>query len=160
MTVKRDPAVFLRRLWALEDALALGGFPAMPAWWRSTLERFYLSGKRRLVVRKGRRVFASTCIAPRLAVAEMLWGGHPHLHGTPPLVFAFLSVRRDEAAKRLRGVKAILDALGEKYAERGETVELVDRPAIFAVVTANNRANVGDTVAFAWLDEGFELVRR
>jgi hypothetical protein len=153
VTPKRDPAAFLRRLWALEDALAVGGFPAMPPWWRSTIERFYLSGKRRLVVRKGRRVFASTCIAPRLAVAEMLWGAHPHLHGTPPLVYAFLSVRRDEAAKRLRGVKAILDALGEKYAERGDTVELADRPAIFSVVTANNRANVGDCVAFCWLDE-------
>jgi hypothetical protein len=150
---RRDTAAFLRKLWALEDALACAGFPQMPPWWLSTIERFYMSGKRRLVVRKGRRVFASTCIAPRLAVAEMLWGGHPHLHGTPPLVFAFLSVRRDEAAKRLRGVKAILDALGEKYAERGDTVELVERPAIFTVVTANNRANVGDTVAFAWLDE-------
>ena len=150
---RRDTAAFLRKLWALEDALGAAGFPSMPPWWRATIERFYLSGKRRLVVRKGRRVFASTCLAPRLAVAEMLWGQHPHLHGTPPLVFAFLSVRRDEAAKRLRGVKAILDALGEKYAERGESVELVERPAIFTVVTANNRANVGDTVSFAWLDE-------
>ncbi|HKO53283.1 MAG TPA: hypothetical protein VJV79_36490 [Polyangiaceae bacterium] len=150
---RRDVPTFLRKLWALEEALSGAGFPAMPPWWRETISRFYMAGKRRLVVRKGRRVFASTCIAPRLAVAEMLWGEHPHLHGTPPLVFAFLSVRRDEAAKRLRGVKAILDALGEKYAERGESVELIERPAIFNVVTANNKANVGDTVAFAWLDE-------
>ena len=71
MRAKRDAAAFLRKLWALEEALAGVNFPPMPPWWRDTLQRFYLSGKRRLVVRKGRRVFASTCIAPRLAVAEM-----------------------------------------------------------------------------------------
>lgn len=149
----RNVDTFLRRLWALEGQLLKARFEPMPAWWRDTLERFYRAGKRRLVVRKGRRVYASTCVAPRLAVAEMLWGNHPHVHGSPPLVFAFLSVRRDEAAKRLRGVMAILDALDVKYAERGETVELLDRPAAFTVVTANHKTSVGDTVAFAWCDE-------
>lgn len=149
----RDPAAFLRRLWALEDTLISAGFPAMPAWWRETIERHQRSGKRRLTVRKGRRVFASTCVAPRLAVAEMLFGEHPHLPGTPPNVFAFLSVKRGEAANRLRGIRAILDVLGEPYAERGETIELLNRPAVFAVMTANYRLSVGETVAFAWCDE-------
>lgn len=153
MKPKRSPEAFLRRLWALEAQLVQAGFQPMPRWWRETIERFYVSGKRRVVVRKGRRVYASTCVAPRLAVAEMLFGQHTHIHGSPPLVFAFLSVKRDEAGKRLLGVSAILHAIGEKYAERGETIELKDRPAVFAVVTANHRTNVGDTVAFAWLDE-------
>lgn len=150
---RRDPRAFLAKVWKLEERLVRAGFPAMPAWWRREIERFYLSGKRRWVIRKGRRVFASTCVAPRLAVAEMLYGQHRHLPGTPPLIYAFLSVKRDEAGKRLRGVTAILDVLGEKYAEKGEAIELLTRPAIFAVVTANFRTNVGDTVAFAWLDE-------
>jgi hypothetical protein len=150
---RRNTEAFLRKLWAMETALVGGGLPPMPAWWRKTIERFYRSGKRRLVVRKGRRVFASTCIAPRLAVAEMLFGEHPHMPGTPPLVYAFLSVKREEAAKRLRGITAILDLLQQPFSERGETVELRDLPAAFAVVTANHKTSVGDTVAFAWCDE-------
>src|SRR5262249_18277355 len=150
---RRDTEVFLRRLWQLEDLLVANGFPAMPEWWRREIARFYRSGKRRWVIRKGRRVFASTCIAPRLAVAEMLYGQHPHLPGTPPLTYAFVSVKLDEAAKRLRGVTAILDVLGEGYKTRDNTIELDNRPATFAVVAANFRTNVGDTVAFAWLDE-------
>src|SRR5688572_32921581 len=126
----------------MEGALVAAGLPAMPEWWRATLERFERTGRRRRVVRKGRRVFASTCVAPRLAVAEMLFGEHQHIPGTPPLVFAFLSVKRDEAANRLRGVKAILDILGEKYTERGETIELVDRPVRFMVMTASFKLSV------------------
>lgn len=150
---RRDVEAFLQRLWQLEDSLVASGFPPMPAWWRAEISRFYRAGKRRWVIRKGRRVFASTCVAPRLAVAEMLYGQHPHLPGTPPLTYAFVSVKLDEAAKRLRGIKAILDVLGEPYAERGDTIELKSRSAIFAVVAANFRTNVGDTVAYAWLDE-------
>jgi hypothetical protein len=151
--VKRDVDAFLTRLWQLEDLLVANGFPAMPDWWRKEITRFYRSGKRRWVVRKGRRVFASTCIAPRLASAEMLYGQHPHLPGTPPHTYAFLSVKRDEASKRLRGVRAILDVLGEPYDERAETIELRNRPAVFAVVSANFRTSVGETVAYAWGDE-------
>lgn len=150
---RRDVGAFLLKLWALEALLVRAGFPPMPQWWRTEIERFYRSGKRRWVIRKGRRVFASTCVAPRLAVAEMLYGQHPHVPGTPPLVYAFLSVKKAEAGKRLIGVAAILDALGEKYSEAGDTLELRNRPAVFTVVTANFRTNVGDTVAFAWLDE-------
>lgn len=150
---RRDVDVFLRRLWALESELVKAGFPPLPAWWRETIERFYRSGKRRLVVRKGRRVFASTSVAPRLSVAEMLFGEHPHLPGMPPHIYAFLSVKRDEASKRLRGIKAILDVLAEPYDEKGDTIELRDRPAIFSVVTANYRTSVGESVAFCWCDE-------
>jgi len=90
----------------MEAQIVAAGLPPKPAWWRETVERFERQGKRRRVVRKGRRVFASTCVAPRLAVAEMLFGEHEHIPGTPPLVYAFLSVKRDEAANRLRGVRA------------------------------------------------------
>jgi len=153
MANRRDVSAFLTKLWKLESLLVAAGLPPMPPWWRREVERFYRSGKRRWVIRKGRRVFASTCVAPRLAVAEMLYGQHPHVPGTPSLVYAFLSVKKGEAAKRLIGVKAILDVLGEKYSEAGDTIELKSRPAVFTVVTANFRTNVGDTLAFAWLDQ-------
>lgn len=153
MTQRRDPERFLRRLRALDDILAEHGFPRISPWWWTTLERFYRTGKRRLVVRKGRRVGASTIVAPRLAVAEMLYGEHRHTPGAPPLAYVFLSVRRDEAANRLRGIRVILDILGERYAVRDETIELAEHPAVFSVVTASFRTAVGDTVAFAWADE-------
>lgn len=151
--MKRDVEAFLQRLWQLEDLLVANGFPPMPEWWRREIARFYRSGKRRWTIRKGRRVYASTCVSPRLSTAEMLYGQHQHLPGTPPHTYAFLSVKRGEAALRLRGVRAILDVLGEPYDERGETIELRNRPAIFAVVSANFRTSVGETVAFAWCDE-------
>jgi len=152
---QRDQGTFMARLWAMEATLLEQGFAPLPMWWRETIERFYRTGKRRLVVRKGRRVFASTSVAPRLAVAEMLFGAHRHLPGTPPHVYAFLSVKRGEATNRLRGVAAILVALGIRYRENAATatLELESYPAVFAVVTANFRTSVGDTVAFAWCDE-------
>ena len=125
--MRRDVDAFLARLWDLEATLVANGFPAMPEWWRKEITRFYRSGKRRWVVRKGRRVFASTCIAPRLACAEMLYGQHQHLPGTPPHTYAFLSVKRGEASSRLRGVRAILEVLGEPHDERGESIELRNR---------------------------------
>lgn len=137
----------------MDAALVASGMPELPAWWWNTIERFYRSGKRRLVVRKGRRVFASTAVAPRIAVAEMLFGEHPHIKGTPRIVYAFLSVKRDEATKRLEGIAAILDALGEAYTPRGQTIVLKNHPAVFAVITASHKTAVGDTVAFAWCDE-------
>lgn len=129
------------------------GFKPMLPWWRDTIERFYRSGKRRLVVRKGRRVYASTQVAPRLAVCEMLAGEHEHIKGSPPLTYAFVSVKRAEAANRLLGVKAILDAIGVPCSTVGQTIVLKNRPAVFEVVTASHKTNVGGTIAFAWLDE-------
>lgn len=154
----RDQSRFLARLWAMEDALVKSGLKPMPEWWRRQIARFYQSGKRWLVVRKGRRVFASTCVAPRLAVAEMLFGEHEHTPGSPPLEYVFLSVKRDEAANRLIGVTEVLDRLGVKYGPGGEqhgrhSIVLAGRPAVFRVVTVRANTAVGGTVAFAWCDE-------
>lgn len=149
----RDPEQFLRAFWAQERALVAAGLEPLPEWWHREIDRFYRTGKLRWVIRKGRRVFASTCVAPRLAVAEMLFGEHPHVPGTPALVYAFLSVLRDEAAERLAGIGAVLDVLSVKHEIAGKTVRVVGRPAVFKVITASFRATVGGTVAFAWCDE-------
>lgn len=150
----RDTELFLARLWAMEGELVREGLAPMPEWWRNTVNRFYRSGKGRLVVRKGRQVFASTCVAPRLAVAEALFGEHQHVRGTPPLEYAFVSVKKPEALKRLDdGIKPVLRALRLQFSERGETITLHDWPAKFIVMAASFRTAVGGTCPFAWLDE-------
>ncbi len=149
----RDHAAFLARLRALDAEVVAAGMPAISARWWQTLDAFEHSARRRAVIRKGRRVGASTIVVPRLAVGEALFGGHLHTPGAPPLVYAFVSVRRGEAANRLRGVRAVLETLRIPFAERGESIELRDLPAEFRVVTSSHRAAVGETVAFAWLDE-------
>ncbi len=149
----RNPDRFLSQLWAMERALVAAGLEPMPDWWRREIGRFYRSGKRRWVIRKGRRVFASTCVAPRLAVAEMLFGEHPHVPGSPPLVYAFLSVRNKESGARIPGIAAILEALEVPHAVAGQTIRVADQPAVFEVITASFRSSVGGTVAFAWCDE-------
>jgi hypothetical protein len=149
----RNQDTFLRALWAMERALVASGLEPMPEWWRREIERFYRTGKRRWTVRKGRRVFASTCVAPRLAVAEALFGGHEHIAGSPPLEYAFVSVKKPEALKRLDGIRAVLQRLGVLFSERGETITLKEYPATFVVMAASFRTAVGGTCAFAWLDE-------
>src|SRR5688500_17815295 len=71
---KRDPEAFLAKLWWLEAQLVARRFPAMSPHHRAMIERWERAGKRRRVWRKGRQVGASTIAAPRLAVAEMLFG--------------------------------------------------------------------------------------
>ncbi len=149
----RDPDRFLTQLWAMERALVASGLEPMPDWWRREVTRFYQSGKRRWVIRKGRRVFASTCVAPRLAVAEMLFGEHRHIPGSPPLIYAFLSVQRGEATERITGITAVLSALSVPHRVVGSTVAIEGQPALFKVVTASFKASVGGTCAFAWCDE-------
>jgi hypothetical protein len=149
----RDQRLFLSCLRAMDAGLVAAGMPPLLDWWWDTIERFYLSGARRFVIRKGRRVYASTSVAPRVAVAEMLFGEHKHIKGTPAIEYAFLSVKRDEANKRLDGIKAILEALEEPYVPRGQTLVLTKRPAVFVVVTASHKTAVGGTIGFAWCDE-------
>jgi hypothetical protein len=66
----------------------------------------------------------------------------------------FLSVDRDEAASRLRMIRAMLDALGEAYEPRGDQIELRSRPVIFRVTTASVRGVVGRTTILIVADEG------
>src|SRR5690349_15592729 len=98
------------------------GWPALSDWWRSTLTDYYLSGAQQCVIRKPRRIGASTVIAPLVMVCEALHGQHR----IPPNDVAFclfFSVTKSEAGKRLRGIRSILDALRVPYREAGDTIE-------------------------------------
>ena len=109
----------------LERALVAAGFPPMSPWWRSTVEHFYASGRCQLVLRVGRRGGKSSTLC-RLGVIEALFGEHAIPPGDVGVV-GFVSVGRDESAKRIRTITAILDALkvGHRPLREGFGIELV-----------------------------------
>lgn len=136
---------------ALDRALVAKGFPATSAWWKATLERFYASGRRQLVIRAGRRAGKSSTLC-RLAVVEGLYGAHKVPPGDVGVV-AFVSTTRDEAANRLRTIRAILDVLGTKYRERGDSLEVDGLAIVFRVFTGSIAGVSGFTSVCAICDE-------
>jgi hypothetical protein len=145
-----SPSLFAR-LRALDKALTAKRFPALTAWWLATLRGFLESGKRQLVLRVGRRGGKSTSLVRALVVLA-LYGQHAIPPGDLGVV-AIISVNRDEAAQRLRLVKAILDALGVKYRPIEGGIELDDRPIAFKVYTASVAGVSGFTCIGALADE-------
>jgi len=142
---------YLARLRQVDAAMVATGAPAIsPRWWQ-TIERYVRSGRLVCLVRKGRRVGASSIVAPRLCVAFMLACPHRVPRGEY-LTALFVSVRRSEAADRLRNVRAVLDVLGVAYEERGESLELAALGWVVRVGTAN-LAEVGGTYGWVWDDE-------
>lgn len=144
----------LDHLRAVDAELVAQGFPAISAWWWSTLERFYLSGRRTLVLRVGRRGGKSSTLC-RVAVVEALFGEHhipPGDVGTVPIV----STSRDEAAARLRTIEAVLRALGVDFRKAGEAIELQrddGAPVAFKVFAASVAGVSGFTAIAAICDE-------
>lgn len=135
----------------LEDALTQRSFPALSPWWRSTLERFYVSGKRQLVLRVGRRGGKSSSLC-RVAVLEALYGDHNIPAGDVGVV-AIVSVSRDEATSRLRTIRAILDAIGVAYKPIEGGIELLSKPVIFKVFAASISGVSGFTAVCVIADE-------
>jgi hypothetical protein len=146
---------FLAQLFeAFNRRLVAAGFPEISPWWAREIRRFMLSGKRRWVIRAGRRSGKSTTLC-RLAVAWALFGSWDVPTGDIAVV-PFVSVSRDEAAGRLRTIREILRALGIKFDERGDEFELSDkrfRRVVFRVVTASTTAVVGFTSIAVFGDE-------
>lgn len=149
----RDQQAFLAQLFALADYMHSNhGWPALSEWWRAMLVDFYLSGAQQCTLRKPRRIGASSLLSPLMMVCEALHGQHE----IPPNDIAyglFFSVTKSEASKRLRGIRTVLDALGVRYHEAGDTIELIDRPMAFKVQAASFRTAVGDTAFAIWCDE-------
>jgi hypothetical protein len=139
------------RLFALDDALAQHGFPRLSPWWRETFENFYESGRRQLVLRVGRRGGKSSSLV-RAATCEALFGEHVITPGDVGIV-GVVSVSRDEAAQRLRLVKAILDVLSVRYRPIEGGIELEQRPIAFKVYAATVAAVVGGTWICGICDE-------
>lgn len=138
----------------IESRLVAKGFPATSSWWRETFERWYLSGRRQLVARVGRRGGKSSSFS-RLAVAEALFGHHDVPPGDLGWV-AIISTDRREAVGRLRTIEAILDALGIEWDPAPgltHAIQLRDKRVGFRVFTASIRGVSGFTSIFVLCDE-------
>jgi hypothetical protein len=136
---------------ALDAKLARAGRHPTSREWLATLKRFWLSGKTRLVVRKGRQAGGSTTMA-RVAVATALFGVHRSPPGTR-IGFPFISVKMEETGERIENIADTLDVAGIPYTRRGDRIELSDRPFFFLVLPCSYRTNVGGTNGSAWEDE-------
>ena len=127
-----------------QDAtLVAAGFPPLSPWWQEQFRALYEGRKRRLVARVGRRGGKSSS-ACRFAVAEAL----STRHRVPPGdvgIYALFSVKKGEAAERMRTIYAILDALKVPYDASASEIRVSGRPIAFRVYAANFRTIVGGT---------------
>lgn len=143
----------LDRYEALDRALVRAGWHPTTQWWFDQLDRFLGASVLRWVVRSGRRAGKSTTMC-RLACAVAL---SDHWRASIPpgdrAVIAFVSVDRKEASLRLYTIASILRALGVPFDERGEEIELRDRPVVFRVVTCSISGTVGFTSIAVFADE-------
>jgi len=143
----------LERYEAHDRALVKAGWHATSPWWLRELDRFLGGSCKRWVVRAGRRAGKSQTMC-RLAVAVALddeWRSSigPGDRGVIP----FVSVNRGEASQRLFTIAQILRALRVPFEERGDEIELKDRPVVFRVVTCSTDAVVGFTSIAIFADE-------
>lgn len=136
---------------ALDRLLVGKSFPPTSPWWRETIRRWLLAGRRQLVARVGRRGGKSTSLV-RLGVVLALYGEH-HVPPGDVGTVAIVSVNRSEANQRLRLIKAVLDALGEPYAPTDGGIELERRPLAFRVFACSIGAVSGFTAVAVIADE-------
>ena len=144
---------FLAHYDALDATLVLAGFPPTSPWWRSRIARFLTSGRSRWVLRVGRRGGKSSTLS-RLLCAWMLWGPWTIPPGDTAMI-AIVSVDREEAAKRLVTIVAILEALGVTHEKKAQAYEIhvPERRAAFAVKTCSLTGTVGFTSIAIFCDE-------
>lgn len=143
-------AEFLKFYDEQDALLAARGFHRTSGWWRHEIERFLLSRKKRWVIRVGRQGGKSSTLT-RLYVAFARWRRWRESLDTLPEI-PLLSQSIEKAAQRLYTIKAILDALGEKYEPRGNRVYLEAAKMEFKVVAATANA-VGMTALGLFCDE-------
>lgn len=141
----------LARYDQLDRLLVVSGFPPTSPWWRRELERFLRSGRRRWVLRVGRRGGKSSTMC-RLMVSVALWGAWVVPPGDIATV-AVVSVDRLEASKRIHTVRAILDAIGVRYEQRGMEVFIPERNCSIMVKTCSLTGTVGFTSVMVFADE-------
>ncbi len=144
---------FLARFDSLDVALVAAGFPATSPWWRDRIEKFLRSGRQRWVLRVGRRGGKSSTLS-RLLVAWVLWGPWTIPPGDTAMV-AIVSVDREEAAKRMVTVEAILAAIGVAHEKKtqAQEIHIPERRAAFAVKTCSLTGTIGFTSIAVFCDE-------
>ncbi len=112
------------------------------------------SDARTWVVRKGRRIGASTVVCPRLIAAWILVAGP--LLDLPPgeqCTIGLVSIKRSEAENRQGQITACFDALDIEYDIAGGAIVLRDLPIAIKVLTRDWRLVIGETIGLLWCDE-------
>ena len=137
----------------MDAGLIAAGFPATSPWWRRRIEKFLRSGRSRWVLRVGRRGGKSSTLS-RLLVAWVLWGPWTIPPGDTAIV-AIISIDREEAAKRMVTIEAILAALSVTYERKAQAqeIQIPERRAAFAVKTCSLSGTVGFTSIAIFCDE-------
>lgn len=151
-------AFMLQQLALLDRLLVSKGWPAISPWWWGVLKRFYMSGRRRFVLRVGRRGGKSSTMC-RVAVVETLFGEHVVPPGDVG-VFVIIAQDKEQAAERLDTIEDILKAMGVE-ASRVDglrpTIETRSffsrRRVIFRVFPATIKGVSGPTCIGAICDE-------
>lgn len=145
-----DGAKLFKQYLRQDARLVAAGFPPTSPWWLDVLREWFSTGKLRLVARVGRRGGKSSTLC-RVAVLLALqdWPIPP---GDIALV-VFVSTRSDEARARLVTIKAVLDALGVKFNQSGDTVTLASRSIRFVVLPATVAGVSGPTAILFVGDE-------
>lgn len=142
----------------MDSALREKGFPELSPFWRREVARFFRSGRRRSVKRCGRRGGKSTTACK--AVIAWAWFGSWYVPPGDDPVVTIVSVNRVESAARLKTIAAMLDALGLKYEERGDEIEMVAPRVVFRTFAATTSAVVGHTSICIIADEAAQWESR
>ena len=156
-----SPAELRRKVFdyfvGLDRVLVPLGHRALAPAWRDALRRWLVDGTARTwVVRKGRRIGASTITCPRLILSWIVVV-LPWLRLPPGefITIGLVSIKRGESDNRLPQIAAIFDAVGIRYELRlsaGE-IALLDMPVKVRVLTRNWKTAVGETIGLLWCDE-------
>jgi|GEM_PF-3418625 len=141
----------------LDRVLGPLGHPPLAPTVREELRRWLvLSPARTWLLRKGRRIGASTILCPRLILAWIVTVV-PHIHLPPGefVTIGLVSIKRGESANRISQITAHFDAVGISYdvRESAGEIQLLDFPVKVRVLTRNWRTAVGETIGFLWCDE-------
>lgn len=142
---------WLRGYLRIDQILVEHGFPRTSPWWWKNIVRWRKTGRKRWVLRVGRRGGKSSTLC-RVVVNEALNGTWQASPGDPPVV-AIVSVDKAEAGKRLLMIKAILEALGANFEATATEIRLLDRPCIFQVRTCTIEGVIGFTALAILADE-------
>lgn len=139
----------------MDDVLVPLGHRQLAQGWRSALRRWLVDSEAlTLTVRKGRRIGASTIIAPRL-IAAWIIVVLPRLRLPPgeKIMVALVSVRKGEAANRIGQISAVLGALGIAHEAKSESIDVTGAPVTIKVLARNWKSVVGENIGLLWCDE-------
>lgn len=147
-----DGAKFLAAYRKVDAKCVAAGGPATSPAWLDALSHFWLSGRLRMVVRKGRQVGASTIVAPRITATVALVGDFTQARGTRGTI-GFSSTRQKEADERLYNIERTFFDLGVKVKPKGDTIEVPRRPVIIQSYPSSTEVARGANSWMWWEDE-------